>query len=330
MAGPLRTSHAKRLLAFIITLAIVPVGASGPSRAAWAGPPPPPPPGSVPQADPFSDDTSEMSGAADTNKTSKHSKKGKKGKKGKSTSATPATPPPPPSPDVLAIESFKTGQQLYAQRHYEQALQAYLHAYELMPAPDFLYNVGVCHEALGRPSEAMEAFRTYLEKKPEASDRAAVEQRLVRLEARHQELELERARNTPVAPTRTVDSRAAPREIRAGRWLLVTGGVVFAAGASVAIGGGASFGLAARERSTQVSDPIGKSYEQVKTLDREGRRLETLQLVTVGIGAAVAIVGAALVALGIKRIRNASGAKQLSWSPVGSRDTLGVAIGGRF
>lgn len=68
-------------------------------------------------------------------------------------------------------------------RDYQDAVQEFSEAVKLAPdLADAWFNLGVAQEAAGQYQAAINSFKTYLEKRPEASDRDAVETRLFGLE----------------------------------------------------------------------------------------------------------------------------------------------------
>lgn len=92
-----------------------------------------------------------------------------------------------------AKRAFKRGERLFAIGRFQEALAAYEEAYEAKPLPEFLFNIGQCHRNLGSYSEAVFSFQSYLNKKPDAPNRAAVETLISELTAKREEqLEQER------------------------------------------------------------------------------------------------------------------------------------------
>jgi tetratricopeptide (TPR) repeat protein len=65
-------------------------------------------------------------------------------------------------PRAAARSHFERGNELAGNGAYEAALAEFRQAYEKSPHFAVLYNVGLCYVALGRPVEAIEAFRKYL------------------------------------------------------------------------------------------------------------------------------------------------------------------------
>ncbi len=70
---------------------------------------------------------------------------------------------------------FQRGKTAFESGKFEVALWEYEKAYELAPLPGFLFNIGQCHRNLDHHQKAISFFRLYLSKKPNASNRRAVE-----------------------------------------------------------------------------------------------------------------------------------------------------------
>ena len=84
----------------------------------------------------------------------------------------------------LARAHFLTGQSYFDQERFEDALKEFEEAYRLSGRAGFHYNIGVCHEKLGRPDVAIASFRRYLREDPATPDRPVVEARIASLEER--------------------------------------------------------------------------------------------------------------------------------------------------
>ena len=83
--------------------------------------------------------------------------------------------------------------------HFDQALDLYAKAYERYPKPALLFDIGQCHRLLGHFERAIFFYQGYLRGKPDAANRALVEQFI--LDSQKQ-LDAERAAAaaTPSAP----------------------------------------------------------------------------------------------------------------------------------
>jgi|JI10StandDraft_1071094.scaffolds.fasta_scaffold58160_1 tetratricopeptide (TPR) repeat protein len=127
----------------------------------------------------------------------------------------------PPTPAVKEAGSarakaaaiVKTGEEAFAAQRYEEALRAFEAAYLLDPVPVLLYNIGRAQEELGRYEDAARFFQSYLDRVPDASDRAQVEQRLTLLRgAAAARAEAEKARaEAETARAEAEQARAAAR-----------------------------------------------------------------------------------------------------------------------
>jgi tetratricopeptide (TPR) repeat protein len=244
-----------------------------------------------------------------------------------------------------AMAAYERGTKNYNRAQYEEALADFTEAASLYASPDFQYNIGLCYEKLGEYDEAIRAFSTYLRAKPNAEDRPNVENRIqmLRQALEQREREAEDAEATPVAepspqppsePARPVDD-APPPVTDAGRPLIVSGAALAGVGAAVALGGGIAFGVLAGRRSAAVDEvqtggnPEELSFDETRELEREGKRFEGIQIGMVAGGAVVAVTGAVLLALGLRKRQAAAGA-QARLAPALGPGTAGLVLTGRF
>lgn len=245
--------------------------------------------------------------------------------------------PPGPTPDQenvqRAMAAFARGSDNYNGARYQEALQDFLEAASLYASPDFQYNIGLCYEKLDKAEEAIRAFETYLKTKKDVPDRANVEDRIRRLRA-----ELERGPEPEPGPTPT----PAPTRDRS-RPLVISGAALTAVGAAIAIGGGIGLGVAAKGKSDQLDDiqggnPDGRTFAQAQQVQDQGKALELGQIVIAAAGGAVAIVGVALLAVGLSK-RKGGGKAKGKRGDAGASATLvpawtgrgaGLSLAGRF
>lgn len=94
----------------------------------------------------------------------------------------------------VADREFKLGR-------FAEALVGYQKAYELVPLPPLLFNIGQCHRYLREFEKAVFSFQSYLRESPHASNRATVENLIRELEgdvvkqrAEREQLRVEAAR----------------------------------------------------------------------------------------------------------------------------------------
>lgn len=86
--------------------------------------------------------------------------------------------------DRKARALFERGRVAYDDGRYRDAWDYFHQAYVLSKRPQLLYNVGQAADRLRLDQQALDAFRLYLKKLPEADNRREVENRIAALEAR--------------------------------------------------------------------------------------------------------------------------------------------------
>jgi len=107
-----------------------------------------------------------------------------------------------------ARQAYSEGSKNYDLGQYAEALAAFKRAYWNFEEPSFLYNIAQCHRALGQKKEAVEAYRSYLRKAPDARNRPEVEKIIAELNST---IEKEKAVAT-APPTGTIagEGKEAP------------------------------------------------------------------------------------------------------------------------
>jgi len=115
--------------------------------------------------------------------------------------ASRATAASPDQDKVLAKQHFEAGARHYDLAEYDQALSEFREAYRLMPDATFLYNIAQCHRKLGHVDEALNFYKTYRRRAPDARNREEIERRI-------RELETERRAKKP--STKAEEEREAP------------------------------------------------------------------------------------------------------------------------
>ena len=139
--------------------------------------------------------------------------------------------PPPPHPEdpaaAAARRDFYRGEKLFALGRFAEALRFYEAAFQAEPLPELLFNIGQCHRNLGDYDAAIFSFRKYLKLKPDAANRAAVEELITELEAARDARRGRRIVEPPPAPPRGTER---PRLVT--RWWFWTGVAVVAGAAT--------------------------------------------------------------------------------------------------
>lgn len=107
-------------------------------------------------------------------------------------------------PRTQAKAHYQQGKKLYDQGDYRGAIAEFQAADRLAPSGVNDFNIGLAHEALGERAEAIRAYRSYLVRMPDASNKAAVEASIQRLQ-----VELDAAAESDAA--RRAEEEAARR-----------------------------------------------------------------------------------------------------------------------
>ncbi|MBL8942297.1 MAG: hypothetical protein JNK45_04070 [Myxococcales bacterium] len=219
-----------------------------------------------------------------------------------------------PAPERAAALR-KQAEQKYFDDDFEGALEDFARAWELSPHPTDLFNMGRIHEEKGELVEAVRRYEQFVEQpRIPLEERALVAERLEVLRV----LVAEQTAPSPPPPrptnteqsgrtTMTDDPRA-----KSVRPLVISGSTLAGVGAAIALAGGLGFGLAARRHSRRIdrlgdgSNPERLGLAEAEDLDARGRDLESLQIASVAAGAALVVLGAALLTTGLVRRRAAA------------------------
>lgn len=224
-----------------------------------------------------------------------------------------------------ALDLFEQSAKAYREGRFQEAVDLLLEAHRIKSEPVLLYNLGRAYEALGKPTEAADAYEGYLKEDPRAADRKAIEGRIATLRA--QAAELEKARTAPPPPPldehrdRSSDPTPAPTEPESPSivpWIV--------AGAGVAVmGGGIVMGVLANSRHDDaVAEP-----RQAAAQDKQdsAETLATGATIMILVGGVATAVG--LGWLGVRAFSASpapSSARGLRIAPgLGS-----IVLGGRF
>lgn len=104
--------------------------------------------------------------------------------------AEPASPPAkanaadPSDAKARAQVFFKNGISAYRHHRYKDAIDAFLKAHGIYPSPTLAFNTARAYEKLHDSAGALRFYRAYLRQAPDASDKAMVDKRIAKLEAR--------------------------------------------------------------------------------------------------------------------------------------------------
>ena len=192
--------------------------------------------------------------------------------------------------DTEARSRFEAGRAAMAAGRTEDALADFRRAYELSHRPALLYNIGVAADRLRHDDEALEAFEAYLAAMPaeEISNRAEVESRLVVLRETI-------AARTRGEDTREEDTRSDAPATSAG--VSVPGIALLVSGGVLAIGGAVLVGVGASERARVANATMGAPWSDYAGSAEIAPILEGTGGAALGVGAALAVTGAVLLAI---------------------------------
>jgi tetratricopeptide (TPR) repeat protein len=85
--------------------------------------------------------------------------------------------------DRGAKAAYREGVRRYDRGDYFEALAAFERAFRISDAPGLLFNIAQCQRKLGRRAVALQFYRSYLTRVPDATDRPAIEATIRELEA---------------------------------------------------------------------------------------------------------------------------------------------------
>ena len=133
------------------------------------------------------------------------------------------------------------------------------------------------------------------------------------------------------APVQNNDT--VPVRDNAGRPLIISGAILTGVGMLTAVAGGVGFGLVARsnteslDRLSAGENPSRLTLAQSEELHAQGRNAEALQITFLAAGSGVALVGVALLAVGVGAQRNS---RRASVTPTAGPGFAGVSSRWRF
>ncbi len=209
-----------------------------------------------------------------------------------------------PSHKPTAIELFEQSARAYREGRFQDAIDLLVEARRVKPEPVLLYNLGRAYEAMGRQTEAADAYAGYLAEDPRAADRRAIEGRITTL--RSQAEQLDRAKNPPSPP----EERRLPPELpppepqpqpQPSEIPIVVPIVIIAAGVA-GLGAGVVLGLVAGSKhDAAVTEPT-----QVAAQDKQDRAESFATGSTVAFIAGGVVTAAGLAWLGIRILSSSS------------------------
>lgn len=205
----------------------------------------------------------------------------------------PAPQPIAPAEDRAAAAA-QAGVDAYTVGDYETAATAFGEAYRLDPQPLYLFNQAQSHRLGGGCAAARDAYRLYLERVPEAANRAEIEAWIAEQERCVADLARVRPDPPPTEPTPVATT--PPPRTDGGRTRRIVGASLVGAGVvGLALGGWSATRIGAAE------DAIAELYAQptwgvdqdaqLSRLTADGERWQTRAWLGLGLGGAAVIAG---------------------------------------
>lgn len=214
-----------------------------------------------------------------------------------------------------AREHYAVGLRAFDLGKYDEAIAEFEAAYRYKDAPGLLYNIAQAYRLSNRPEEAVRYYRTYLERKPDAANRAEAESKIERLASILEERKVKNPAlaeapppppgapsiaampRTPalVAPAAAPALRAAPPEAVAAKatapfWTTRRAGWIATGAAAASLAFAVYFGLEARGAAAQMQGDAAAGRPFDPGLDAKGQKAQTLSRIllasaAVGFGA---------------------------------------------
>ncbi len=232
--------------------------------------------------------------------------------------------------EARARAAYDRGAQAYAEARFSDALAAFQEASALMASPDFLFNIGLCYEQLGRYQDATRTFEAYLAAHPDAADAAAIAARIERLQrSARQQTEAARVREAESAGTLESPGDGGSEPPRTYAPLLGVGIATLVVGAGVAAAGIAPSLTAARSNKAiddvNAGNPSGNTAPQVREFQAASERARIQQIALFAAGGALTVAGAVMTTVAVRR-RRARVRATASLMP----SFAGISVGGAF
>lgn len=204
-----------------------------------------------------------------------------------------AEPPRARSPKSRALDLFEKSALAYREGRFDDAIGLLLEARRVKREPVLLYNLGRAYEALGKQTEAADAYAGYLAEDPRAADRRAIEGRIATLRAQAEQLD--KAKSLPVSPP--PEERRPPPDAPETEpdGLFVAPWVVTGVGLA-GIGAGVALGLVANARH----DDAAREPAQAAAQDEQDAAESFATGATIAFVAGGALAAVGLTWLGIR------------------------------
>ena len=241
------------------------------------------------------------------------------------------------------LQHYERATRAYDIQKYSEAVEEYQKAYEIGGDPAMLYNVAQAFRLNDQVSEALHAYRRYLQRSPNARNRADVERKIGELE---RTLETRRkaaeaaAANAPPAPVAgtSADQGSTP-VLPAARLITVPDGppshklrntgIVLASVGVAALGASIVTGRMAAKKGDELTTASTNGDQFDPGVESSGKRLNTVTIISAIAGGALAATGAVLMIVSAAR-PSSTETPVATLTPLLGGGGFGLAAAGHF
>ncbi len=195
---------------------------------------------------------------------------------------------------VRSKDLFTAGTKQYDLRDYKGAIESFRKAYDLVPEPLFLFDIGQAYRQLRDCDNARSFYKTYLRNLPASDNQAKVERFIADMDECVREQEQARVQERERARPPAI---VAPPPVRTSHRGLAIGGVAIAIGGIALAGIGIYYSVDAsnQARRIETSCQFGCDGADVAPTDQRGRDADRNAIILYSVGGAAIATGIGMV-----------------------------------
>jgi tetratricopeptide (TPR) repeat protein len=237
---------------------------------------------------------------------------------------------------------YKKGMKAYDLGRFEEAVMEFEAAYDLDENTAYLFNIAQAYRRGHNDTKALELYKTYLRKAPDATDRANVESIITEIERKIAQaapppapppaapappVQTTQPSAVPVAApaARVAGSAPSPADDHPGRALTIAG-IATAGVGLAACATGVVFALRAKSKD----DEAAKGVVYNPQLKKDADSARTYAYVSFIVGGVAVVTGTVLTILGVTAQGSPTGPAVTSVQPMLGPGTAGLALSGSF